>query len=266
MGFDQAIHRGGYARWECCAFVAFLSGSNQPALCLAVLWGSHGWIGHGKRRACMAHDIITLYDYWRSSAAYRVRIALGLLNLPYRAVAVNLLDGAHRTAENLLRNPQGLVPTLEIDGLILTQSVAILEYLDETRDAGFLPADAAGRARVRALSYAVAMEISPVCNLSVRNYAAIASVGAIAADNWQVHFMQTGLAAVERMLDQGAVNLCSHGDSVTMADICLVPQVYNARRAGMDIAQFPHIARIMAHLETIPAIAAAHPDFHKPGV
>ena len=212
----------------------------------------------------MAQDTITLYDYWRSSAAYRVRIALGLLGLGYVTVPVNLADGSHRAPDNLRRNRQGLVPTLEIDGLMLTQSVAILEYLDETRDAGFLPKDPAGRARVRALSYAIAMEIAPVCNLSVRNFAAKASDGAITADAWQVHFMRLGLAAVERMLDHPATGTCCHGDGVTIADVCLVPQIYNARRVGIDLAGLPRINAIIAHLETIPAIAAAYPDLHKP--
>ena len=212
----------------------------------------------------MAKGVITLYDYWRSSAAYRVRIALGLLGLGYTSVPVNLADGSHRAPENLRRNPQGLVPTLEIDGLVLTQSVAILEYLDETRKAGFLPKDPTGRARVRALSFAIAMEIAPVCNLSVRNFAAQASGGVITADAWQTHFMRLGLAAVERMLDHPATGICCHGDSVTIADICLVPQLYNARRAGIDLASYPKIAGIMASLENIAPIAAAHPDLHKP--
>jgi maleylacetoacetate isomerase len=212
----------------------------------------------------MANEPITLYDYWRSSAAYRVRIALGVLNIPYTAVVVNLLDGSHRAAENLSRNPQGLVPTLEIDGLVLTQSVAILEYLDETRTAGFLPKDPAARARLRALTFAIAMEISPVCNMSVRNYAASASGGAITVDGWQNHFITNGLTAFERMLGHPDTGMFCHGDGLTIADICLVPQIYNARRANIDIGAFPRISQIMQTLEAIPAVAAAHPDLHKP--
>jgi maleylacetoacetate isomerase len=126
---------------------------------------------------------VVLYDYWRSSAAYRLRIGLGLLGLGWRAVPVNLLTGEHKAAANLARNPQGLVPTLEIDGLTLTQSLAILEYLDETRGAGWLPGDPAGRARVRALAYAIAMEIHPVCNLSVARFAVENSGGGITMES-----------------------------------------------------------------------------------
>lgn len=207
---------------------------------------------------------VTLYDYWRSSAAYRLRIALRLLSLDHTALPVNLLTGEHRAAANLARNPQGLVPTLEIDGLTLTQSLAILEYLDETRHAGFLPADAPGRARTRALAYAIAMEIHPVCNLSVARHAVTASGGAITMEGWMQHFITPGLAAFERMLDTPATGTCCHGDSITLADICLVPQVYNARRWGVDVTSLSRISTIMAHLESIPAVRAAHPDNFKP--
>lgn len=208
--------------------------------------------------------MMTLYDYWRSSAAYRVRIGLSLLGLPYRSIPVDLVKGEHRLPDNLARNPQGLVPTLEIDSQTLTQSLAILEYLDETRAAGFLPADPAGRARVRALAYAIAMETAPVCNLSVRQYAEQASGGEVTALAWQEHFIPRGLAGFEAMLDHPATGDFCHGDRITLADICLVPQAYNARRCGIDVTSFPRTAAILARLESDPAVAAAHPDRHQP--
>jgi maleylacetoacetate isomerase len=201
-----------------------------------------------------------LYHYWRSSASYRVRIALAHLGLPFEAVPVNLLEGHQRGAENLARNPQGLVPTLEIDGLRLTQSCAIIEYLNETRGGSLLPPDAGGRARVRTLSYAVAMEIAPVCNLSVGRHAAEASGGAIRTEDWMRHFIAGGLAALEAMLDHPESGRFCHGERLTMADCCLVPQVFNARRWGVDLAPLPRIARIDAVLADHPAVRAAHPD------
>ena len=207
--------------------------------------------------------MIVLYDYWRSSASYRVRMALNLLGLAYTTVPVNLLSSEQQGADNLARNPQGLVPSLQIDGLMLTQSLAIIDYLNETRG-GLLPPDAAGRARVRALSHAIAMEIAPICNLSVRNH-----VGALvgtegASDAWVRHYMQKGLTAFETMLNNPDTGAYCHGDSPGMADLVLVPQIYNSERAGLDTAQFPRIAAIMARLRALPEIAAAHPDRVKP--
>jgi maleylacetoacetate isomerase len=204
-----------------------------------------------------------LYDYWRSSASYRVRMALNLLAEGYEAVPVDLLKSEQAGADNLARNPQGLVPTLELDGLTLTQSLAIIEYLNDTRG-GLLPADAQGRARVRALSYAVAMEIHPICNLRVGRYVEAASGGAITMQSWQQKFIADGLAALEVMLHHPATGRFCHGDQVTMADLCLVPQVYNARRWQVDVTSHVQISRIVAELESIPAIAAAHPDKVKP--
>ena len=208
--------------------------------------------------------MIILHDYWRSSAAYRVRIALNLSGLAYESRPVDLLTGAHRAPANRARNPQGLVPTLQIDGLVLTQSLAIIEYLGETRGPSFVPADAPGRARVRALAHVIAMEIAPVCNLSTRTRAAALSGGAISADDWTRPVMQAGLAAFDTMLDHPATGTYCHGNTVTLADLCLVPQVYNARRIGLDVAALPRIARIIETLEALPEVAAAHPDRHAP--
>lgn len=207
---------------------------------------------------------MVLYDYWRSSASYRLRIALGLLGLAHETVSVNLLDGAHRAPDNLARNPQGLVPTLEIDGLTLTQSVAILEYLDETRGAGFLPADPAGRARVRALTHAIAMEIHPVCNLSVARFAVEHSGGGLSMQRWMDEHIGRGLAAFERMLDSPSTGSYCHGNTVSMADICLIPQIYNAQRWEVDMTPMPRVQAVYAALEQIPAVQAAHPDNSRP--
>jgi maleylacetoacetate isomerase len=204
---------------------------------------------------------IVLYDYWRSSSAYRVRIALNVKGLAYRAEPVNLLAGEQRSAAHLARNPQGLVPALAIDGRMLGQSLAIVEYLDETRpDPPLLPADAAGRQRVRALAHAIAMEIHPVCNQSVARYAASLTGDEATLKTWMHRFIPPGLAAFETMLGAPETGRFCHGDAVTLADLCLVPQVYNARRWEVALDGLPRIRRIAEALEALPAFAAAHPD------
>lgn len=205
---------------------------------------------------------VVLYDYWRSSAAFRVRIALNLAGIAYRSVPVNLLDGEQGAPENLGRNPQGLVPTLEIDGLRLTQSLAIIDYLDETRGLGLLPGDAAGRARVRALAHAVAMDIHPVCNLSVARHAvAIAGIGMA---DWMRHFIGPRLAAVEALLDHPATGAFAHGDRPGLADIVIVPQLYNARRWGVDLGGLRRLQAVDAACAALPAFAAARPEAVNP--
>lgn len=203
-----------------------------------------------------------LYDYWRSSASYRVRIALNMLSIPYSSMPVDLLAGEHKRAEHLARNPQGLVPALQIDGHMLTQSLAIIEYLSETRpDATLLPADPLGRHRVRALSYAIAMDIHPTCNLGVVFHVMQQSSDPEAARSaWMRKFIGEGLAAFERLLDNPATGNFCHGDAPSMADLCLVPQIYNARRWGVDLANCPKTVTIADRCAALPAFAAAHPD------
>lgn len=205
-----------------------------------------------------------LYDYWRSSAAYRLRIAFGLLGMDYTARPVDLLTGEHKGEANITRNPQGLVPTVEIDGQTLTQSLAVLEYLDETRQAGFLPEGAADRAKVRAMAYAVAMEIHPVCNLSVAKYASEHSGGEITMKGWMHQWIGPRLEALETMIAAAGRGKFCFGDTVTLADICLVPQMYNADRWEVDTAHLPRINAAMSALNRIEAVAAAHPDRVKP--
>ena len=206
---------------------------------------------------------IILHDYWRSSSAYRVRIALNLLGLAYQTRPVDLVAGDQRSTAHLAINPQGLDPVLEIDGLRLTQSIAIIEYLDETRAAGFLPQGPADRARARALAHAIAMETQPVCNLRVARYA-VSLGGAATMEGWMSHFIAQGLEGLEGMLDHGPARPFCHGDTPGLADICLVPQIYNARRWKVDLSHFPRLAAIGSRAEALPAFAAAHPDRVKP--
>ena len=201
--------------------------------------------------------MIHLYDYWRSSAAYRLRITLGLAGLDWEATQVNLAEGEQRSPEHLALNPQGLVPVLEIDGQRMVQSLAIIEYLDATRSLGLIPEDPLEAARVRAAAYLIAMDIHPVCNLRVASYAAQNSNGGITMQSWMQAHIGPGLAALETMLEDG--DRC-FGDQVTLADICLMPQLYNAHRWGVDLSDMPRIRRIEASLSGIPAFAAAHPD------
>ena len=210
------------------------------------------------------NDVI-LYDFWRSSASYRVRIALNLACVDYTSAPVDLAKRDHKSEAHLKRNPQGFVPALLIDGHFLTQSLAIAEYLHETRPGlTFLPEDPAGRASVRALAYAIAMDIHPICNLGVVNHVMEITGGGDAARlAWMQKFIGDGLAAVEAILQSTSGPLC-FGEAATLADICLVPQVYNARRWDVDMSRFQRILDVCGKLEGIEAFASAHPDRVKP--
>ncbi|KZL29148.1 MULTISPECIES: maleylacetoacetate isomerase [unclassified Pseudovibrio] len=204
---------------------------------------------------------IKLYDYWRSSASYRVRIALNLKGLSYDMVTVNLLKGEQKADENLSRNPQGFVPSLDLDGDMLTQSLAIIEYLDELHPSpALLPSTARERARVRALSHAIAMDIHPVCNLGVvQRIVELAGGDDQVKIDWMREFIAKGLDAFEQMLADGQSGTFCHGDQVGLADICLVPQVYNADRWGVDRSHLTRISAIFEQTEQIEAFQKAAP-------
>lgn len=205
-----------------------------------------------------------LYTYFRSSAAYRVRIALNLKGIAYEAVPVHLLRGGGEQLQAAYRaiNPAALVPALDDDGALLTQSLAMIEYLDETQ-AGMplLPADAAGRARVRALALTVAADTHPLGNLRVLKYiTGPLGQGEDVKLAWQQHWLRTGMASLEALLAAHAdTGRYCHGDQPTMADCCLVPQVFSAQRFGVDVAAYPTIARIHEACAQLPAFQRAHP-------
>jgi maleylacetoacetate isomerase len=202
-----------------------------------------------------------LYDYWRSSASYRVRIALPLLKIPYETTSIDLLSGEHRQAGYLAINPQGFVPSLVIDGQVLTQSLAIIEYLAETRPgSGLLPVDPVSRHHVRSLAYAIAMDIHPVCNLNVVSHVVALTRENNAREKWMQNFIGSGLAAFERMLDKADAGQFCFGDTPTLADICLVPQIYNARRWDVDVSLYPKTSAIDQRACALPEFQAAHPE------
>ncbi|WP_105424210.1 maleylacetoacetate isomerase [Neorhizobium tomejilense] len=202
-----------------------------------------------------------LYDYWRSSASYRLRIALNMAAETFRTVPIDILAKEHRSQEHLARNPQGLVPVLEIDGHSFTQSLAVIEYLDETRGGAFLPGDVVERQRVRALSYVIAMEIHPVCNTHVVGHVlSLTGGGDDARLAWMQKFIGEGLAAFEILLSSPSTGTFCHGDRPGMADICLVPQVYNARRWSVDLSACPKLVGIADRCAELKPFANAHPD------
>jgi maleylpyruvate isomerase len=206
-----------------------------------------------------------LYTYFRSSAAYRVRIALNLKGLEYDAIPVHLLRGGGEQLQEQYRsiNPSGLVPAFQDEYITLTQSMAILEYLEDAHpQVPIMPKDAAERARVRELAQIIACDIHPVNNLRVLRYL-VHELGVSEEQKaeWYRHWLVGGLEVLEKHLarDPSAGPLC-HGHTPTIADCCLVPQVFNAQRHGIDVSIYPNIARINAQCIEIPAFVAAHPS------
>jgi maleylacetoacetate isomerase/maleylpyruvate isomerase len=208
---------------------------------------------------------VRLYTYWRSSAAFRVRIALNLKGVAYEAVPTHLLRDGGRQHQVSYRavNPQGLVPALDDDGTLVAQSLAIIEYLDETRpEPPLLPGPARDRAAIRAMALAVACDIHPLNNLRVLQYlrrelgqddAAIA--------RWNREWIARGFVALETWIARySADGRFCFGNQVTLADVCLLPQAFNARRVELDLGPWPKLAGVVKHLETLPAFMAARPD------
>ena len=204
---------------------------------------------------------VILYDYYRSSAAYRIRIALNLKHVEYEQRTVNLLEGEQQSAEYKELNPQGLVPMIEIDGHRMTQTMAIVGYLDQKfPNQPLVPAAAEIRAHVIAMSLIVVADIHPLNNLRVLKYLK-GELGRSQeeVDRWYAHWILEGLPALEALAEPQA-GAFLFGDAPTAADICLVPQLYNARRYNVPLDAYPTLLRAEENANKLEAFAAAHPD------
>ncbi|HYI47097.1 MAG TPA: maleylacetoacetate isomerase [Allosphingosinicella sp.] len=199
---------------------------------------------------------VVLYDYYRSSASYRVRIALKLKGLAYERVPVNLLEGEQKDPAYRERNPQGFVPMLEADGRRITQSLAIIAWLDARFPEPPLRRD---DPHVLALALTIAADIHPVNNLRVLKHLARLGIDQETRDGWYRHWICEGFEALEALAAPRAGRFLS-GDEATLADVCLVPQMYNARRFEVDLAPYPNLVRADASATTLEPFAAAHPD------
>ena len=213
----------------------------------------------------MSAPALQLYSYWRSSAAYRVRIALNLKGLPHSIVPTNLAPGVleQRSAAYRRVNPQGLVPALVDGGRVLAESLAIIEYLDELHPAPrLLPADPYARARVRWLAQLIACDIHPLNNSRVLGYLKERlQQDQAAIDTWYRHWISEGFAALEALARESSTDGTRlYGSELSLADVLLVPQMYNARRFATPLVGFPTLTAICASLEALPAFAAARPE------
>jgi maleylacetoacetate isomerase len=202
-----------------------------------------------------------LYDYYRSSASYRVRIALNLKGIAYDSVPVNLAAGEQKEADYRSRNAQGFVPMLEMDGHRISQSLAIIHYLDSVHgEPPLAPEDAGDRAHVIAMALTIACDIHPLNNLRVLKYL-VGPLGQeeAAKTEWIGHWIREGFAALQAMAEPKAGRFL-FGDTPSLADICLVPQLYNARRFEVPLHDFPLLVAVEGETQRLEAFAAAHPD------
>jgi maleylacetoacetate isomerase len=204
-----------------------------------------------------------LYTFFRSSAAFRVRIALNLKKVRYESLPKVFARREHQAADYLALNPQGLIPALETEGVVLSQSIAIIEYLDETCPTPpLLPESALERAHVRSMALAIACDIHPLNNLRVLNYLREQlGQGDEGVNSWYRHWVAEGFRGLEvQVRRHSAQRRYCYGDAVSLADVCLVPQMFNARRFQVDLTAFPTLTTIAAHLESLPEFAAARPE------
>jgi maleylacetoacetate isomerase len=205
---------------------------------------------------------MVLYGYFLSSAVYRVRIALGLKRLPHEFREVHLRRGDQAGPAFRAVNPQGLVPALDVGGRVLTQSLAIVEWLEESfPEPPLLPADRDVRARVRAFAQVIACDVHPLQNLRVLRYLKRRlGQDEEGLNAWAAHWVGEGLAACEALLEREPAAEFAFGAAPGLAEVCLVPQMFSAERFGVDLAAYPRLARVRAACEALPAFAAARPD------
>lgn len=204
-----------------------------------------------------------LYNYFRSSAAFRVRIALNLKGLEYESISKAFAKNEHRAADYLALNPQGLIPALEVDGTAISQSLAIIEYLNDLHpQPPLLPDEPLARAQVRSMALAIACDIHPLNNLRVLNYLRQGlGQNDEGVNTWYRHWVGEGFRGLElQAAKHSSAQRHCFGDTLSLADVCLVPQMYNARRFDVDLTPYPKLVAISTHLESWPAFASARPE------
>ncbi len=210
--------------------------------------------------------MMKLYNYWRSSTSYRTRIALGIKGVEYEYIPVNLLKGESDSADFLKINPSGGVPALVDGNIVIGQSLAIIDYLEQTYpNPSFFPKDAVARARVWQIASIVATDMHQFCNLPVLNYVA-EKIGEDQKIPWVRHWIAPNLLAIEAILADGKAGKFCHGDTPTLADICLIPQLFAARRFEVDLTPYPAIRAVDAACQAHPAFIKAHPQAQQDAV